>query len=75
MIDIKEPENVEYFNYLVSMITNEAICTHEIKSRIGMAKEVFNKSKAIFTSKLDVNLRKKCVKCYIWNTSLYGAES
>jgi len=38
MKDRKEPENVEYFSYLVSMIANDARCTREIKSRIDMAK-------------------------------------
>ena len=28
-----------------------------------------------FTSKLDLNLRKKLVKCYIWSMALYGAET
>jgi hypothetical protein len=32
MIDQKQLENVEYFNYLGSMITNDARCTREIKS-------------------------------------------
>jgi hypothetical protein len=62
MIDRKEPENVEYFNYLVSMTTNDARCTCEIKSRIDMAKAGFSTKKALFTSKFDVNLRKKLVK-------------
>jgi hypothetical protein len=39
MIDQKQLENVEYFNYLSSMITNDANCTHEIKSRIVMQKQ------------------------------------
>jgi hypothetical protein len=39
MIDQKQLENVEYFNYLGSMITNDAQCTREIKSRIAMAKQ------------------------------------
>jgi hypothetical protein len=43
MIDQKQSENVEYFNYLGSMITNDARCTREIKSRIAMAKATFNK--------------------------------
>jgi hypothetical protein len=30
--------------------------------------------KILVTSKLDLNLRKKLVKCYIWSTVLYGAE-
>jgi len=37
MIDQKQPENVEYFNYLGSMTTNDARCTWEIKSWIAMA--------------------------------------
>jgi hypothetical protein len=36
-IDQKQLENEEYFNYLGSMITNDARCTREIKSRIAMA--------------------------------------
>jgi hypothetical protein len=28
-----------------------------------------------FTSTLDLNLRKKLVKCYIWSMALYGAET
>jgi hypothetical protein len=39
MIDRKQLENVEYFNYLDSMITNDARCTCEIKSRIAMEKQ------------------------------------
>ena len=32
-----------------------------------MAKAAFNKKKTHFTSTLDLNLRKKLVKCYIWS--------
>jgi hypothetical protein len=74
MIDQKQLKNVEYFNYLGSMITNDARCIREIKSRNAMAKAAFNK-KTLFTSKLDLNLRNKLVKCYIWSVVLYGAET
>jgi hypothetical protein len=30
---------------------------------------------ALFTSKTDLELRKKIVKCYIWSIALYGAET
>jgi hypothetical protein len=40
-----------------------------------MAKAPFNKKKNLFTSKLDLNLRKTLVKCYIWSIALYGAET
>jgi hypothetical protein len=75
MIDQKQLEGVEYFNYLGSMITNNARCTREIKSSIAMAKAAFNKKKNLFTSKLDLNLKKKLVKCYIWSIALYGVET
>jgi hypothetical protein len=50
-------------------------CSAQIKSRIAMAKAAFNNKKNLFTSKLDLNLRKKLVKCYIWSIALYGAET
>jgi hypothetical protein len=58
-----------------TMLANDGRCTCEIKSRIIMAKAAFNKKKTLFTSTLDLNLRKKLVKCYIWTIALYGAET
>ena len=40
-----------------------------------MAKAAFNKKKILFNSKLDLNLRNKLVKFYIWSMALYGAET
>jgi hypothetical protein len=40
-----------------------------------MAKAAFNNKKNLFTSKLELNLRKKLVKFYIWSIALYGAET
>jgi hypothetical protein len=40
-----------------------------------MAKAAFNKKRALFTSTLDLELRKKVVKCYICSVDLYGAET
>jgi hypothetical protein len=40
-----------------------------------MKKAACNKKKTLFTSKLDLKLRKKLVKCYIWSIALYGAEN
>jgi hypothetical protein len=55
--------------YLGSLLTDDGRCTCEIKSRIAMAKAAFNKKKNLFSSKLDLNLRKKLVKCYIWSVA------
>jgi hypothetical protein len=57
------------------MITNAARCKQEIKSRIAMAKAALNKKKTLFTNKLEAYLKNKLVKCYIWSTDLYGAET
>ena len=40
-----------------------------------MAKAAFNMKRTLFTSILDLELRKKLVKCYIWSIALYAAET
>jgi hypothetical protein len=64
---------VEYFNYLGSIITNDARCTREMISKIVMAKAAFNRENILFSRKLD--LRKTLEKCYIWITALYDAKT
>jgi hypothetical protein len=53
---------------------NDAIYTHKIKSRMSTATAALNKKTALAT-KMDLHLRKKLIKCYIWNIALYGAET
>jgi hypothetical protein len=40
-----------------------------------MAKAGTNKKGNLFTTKLDLNLMKKLVKCYIWRIALYDAKT
>jgi hypothetical protein len=75
MIDQKQLENMGCFKYLGSMLTTDGRYNWEIKSRIAMAEVVFNKKRALFTSKMDLKLRKKLLKCYIWTVAVYGAET
>ena len=72
IIDEKQLENVESFKYLGSILTNGGRCTCEIKCRISMAKAAFSKKRVLFTGTLDLELRKKLMKCYIWSIALYG---
>jgi hypothetical protein len=81
-INQKQLGNVKCFKYLGSMLTEDGRCMCKIKSRIAMAKAAFNKKKKkkkkkknLFTSKLDLNLRKRLVRCYVWSIALYGAET
>jgi hypothetical protein len=47
MIDQKQQENVEYFNYVDNIITNDARCTREIKSWIAIAGATFKRKKTL----------------------------
>ena len=71
MTDQNQLENVESFKYLGSILTNDGRCTCKIKCRIAMAKAAFNKKMALFTGTLDLELRKKLVKCYIWSNFIW----
>jgi hypothetical protein len=54
MVDKKQLQNVGYFNYLGSMITNDARCTREIESMIAIVRVALNKNKTLYTSRLDL---------------------
>jgi hypothetical protein len=71
MTDQKQQKNVESFKYLGSILTNN----EDVLVKLNPGKAAFNKKRALFTSKMDLELRKKLVKCYIWNTASYGAET
>jgi hypothetical protein len=74
MTDEKKVDNVEYFKCLGSMI-NDSRHTRDTETRITMENAAFNRKKTLFTSKLDLNLRKKLVKCCIWSIKMYGADT
>jgi hypothetical protein len=46
-----------------------------VSLRFDISKAAFNKKRALFTSTLVLELRKKVVKCYFWSIALYGAET
>ena len=75
MIEGKKLEQIKQYKYLGSIIEEEGRCNKEIRARIGMGKSVFNKKKTTFCSKMDIGLRKRLVKCYVWSTMLHGAET
>jgi hypothetical protein len=61
------------FELFGSTITSDARRTREIKSRTAMTKAAL--IRRLFTSKLNLNSRKKLAKCYIWSVALCGAET
>ena len=57
------------------MLTRDGYCTREIKIRIAIAKEEFNRKISLFISMLNIEFKKKLVRCYVWSISLYGSDT
>jgi len=39
-----------------------------------MVKKVFMEKKKLFTGKMNLELKKRIVKCLVWSVALYAAE-
>jgi hypothetical protein len=48
------------------VISNAAKSTREMKCSIALGKGAFKKKKYLLTRKLELNIRKKGIKCCIW---------
>ena len=65
-IDGKLVDQVTQFRYLGSLITEDGYCEKEIRSRIGMAKKIFQDKKKLFIGKMNLELKKRIIKCLVW---------
>ena len=54
------------------MITEDGRCDVEIKTRIGMTKDAFNKRRELLSQRMDRKLKKKIIKAVMWSVALYG---
>ena len=68
-------EQVREFKYLGSTISEDGRCRREITYRIAMAKQAFNKRKELLAGGLNMNLKKRMIKCLVWSVLLYGCET
>ena len=71
----RELKEVHNFKYLGSFLIRDGYYTREIKMRIVIAKEAFNKIILVLTRKVNLELREKLVRCYVWSIALYGSET
>jgi hypothetical protein len=60
---------------LGSILTNDGNVLVKLSVGLLWLKLHSTKKETLFTSTLDLELRKKLVKCYIWSIVLYGAET
>ena len=75
VIGNKDLEEVNSFQYLGSILTNDGRCSKEIRTRIAMGKAAFEKERRLLTGNLNLKLKKRLVKSLIWSVALYGAET
>ena len=69
-------EQVQHFKYLGQTISDDGKCDAEITKRIEIARSAFNSLKGtLLSSNINLNTKKRIIKCYVWSTLLYGCET
>lgn len=63
-VDGRDVKQVQKNKYLGSIITEDSMCTPEIKARIGMAKQIFYKKTTLLKSKISIGIRKRFIKVH-----------
>lgn len=75
-VDNKNLERVSKYKYLGSWLHQDWNPDREIRCRIEMARSAFYKYKNILTCRdLNIELRMRYAKCYVWSVLLYGMEA
>ena len=68
-------ERVKQFCYLGSLVTEDCRSCHDVRRRIALEKEVFNKKSDLMRGNLSLHLKKRMVKAFVWSVALYGSET
>ena len=67
-------KQVDKIKYLSSWIMSDGKCDQNIRSRIGIAKEAFQRMKPILAKKLSMNMRRNILHCYIHPILMNSSE-
>ena len=68
-------QRVKQFCYLGSLVTEDCRSCHEVRRRIALGKEAFNKKSDLMWGSLSHHLKKRMVKAFVWSVALYGSET
>lgn len=69
-------ERVRSFKYLGCWLDEKWDCEKEIRCRIEIARSCFFKLRKILSNTcINLKLRIRFMKCYVWSTLLYGVEA
>jgi len=74
LTDKKQVENMEYFKYVGSMLTNDARCTHEIKSKNAISKATFMKGKKTAHQYIRLKFKEETSNVLHWEHSSVWSE-
>ena len=75
-IDGEQIEQVASYMYLGSLITEDGRSEKEIKRRIMIARSTFTNMRTLLSCRgINLKTRLRAIKCYIWPTLFYGAET
>ena len=72
----REPvKQVNRFHYLGSIITSDGRCDEDIKMRIALSKQAFQKMSPVLKNRtISIDTKTRVLKCYVWSILLYGSE-
>jgi len=68
-------ERVKQFCYLGSLVIEDCRRSHEVRRRIALGKEAFNKKSDLMRGSLSLHLKKRMMKAFVWSVALYGSET
>src|SRR5215469_7385752 len=75
MVDGEQVEHVKQFQYLGTWLTEDSRSSVDVKCRIALAKVAFNSMKELFTSRLQMPLKKRIIKTVMGPVLLYSCET
>jgi len=58
-----------------SLLSADGYCEKVIRSRIEMAKKILHDRKKLFTSKLNLELKNRIIKCLVWSLALCATKT
>ena len=75
-VEGKPIQQVSSMVYLGYMATEDGRCEADITRRLTTARSSFENMLKVLTSRcININLRQCTLRCYMWSTLLYGAET
>ena len=69
-------EQVDRFVYLASLFTSDGSCEQDVCQRIAIKKSAFTSLEKVLKNRnINIQLRCRFLKCYVWWTLLHGSEA